>query len=105
VVDAAGNTNSCAFAVLVQPSSAPAFRILSILREGNNVRVSWSTPGGRTNQLQATTGHASGSFSNNFSDIDVPVIIEPYGDAITNRVEPGGATNQPARYYRVRLVP
>jgi hypothetical protein len=38
-------------------------------------------------------------------DISAPIIIPGTGDATTNYVDSGGATNTPSRYYRVRLVP
>jgi hypothetical protein len=76
-------------------------RITSILRQGNNVLLTWATIAGKTNVVQATAG-ASGSYSNNFADLS-PVII-PTGSA-TNYLDVGGATNTPSRFYRVRLVP
>jgi hypothetical protein len=41
----------------------------------------------------------------NFTDISSPIIISGSGDATTNYVDSGGATNSPSRYYRIRLVP
>lgn len=80
-------------------------RILSVTRSNNDVRITWATDGGRTNQLQLTTGGPGGNYTNNFTDIGPQIIIPGTGDAVTNRVDTGGATNKPARYYRVRLVP
>ena len=79
-------------------------RITKIVREGNDVRIYWQTTGGRTNRVQATAGGSGGSYSNNFVDITPDIIIPGSGDHWTNWPEPGGATNKPARYYRVRLV-
>src|SRR5207244_15703 len=42
--DIHGNTNSCTQKVIVS-----VFQIVSIAREGNNMRVTWTTVGGRTN--------------------------------------------------------
>ena len=67
--------------------------------------IVWKTAGPRTNAVQATTGNANGSYSTNFVDISAPIIISGTGDATTNYVDNGGATNAPSRYYRVRLVP
>ena len=69
------------------------------------MRITWNTAGVRTNRLQATPGAASGSYSNNFTDITGDIVIPVFGDAVTNRLDIGGATNIPAFYYRIRLVP
>ena len=61
----------------------------------------WSTAGGTTNVLQAAAG---GSYPASFSDLS-PSIIVTCGVTVTNYLDIGGATNIPARYYRVRLVP
>jgi len=53
--------------------------------------------------LQAAAGAAnSGYGTNNFTDIFT--VTNTIG-TVTNYLDIGGATNQPARYYRVRLVP
>jgi PKD repeat protein len=85
--------------------SASAFRITSVVQEGNNIRVTWNAGGGTTNVLQATVGDEYGGYTNAFVDLNEPIIIPGTGDATTNSVDTGGATNCPARYYRVRLVP
>ncbi len=72
------------------------FRLLSVNREGNDLRVNWLTAGGRTNRLQAA-GVASGLFA----DLGVPVAIPGVGLVTTNYLEIGGATNL-ARFYRVK---
>ena len=59
--------------------------------------------GGLTNVVQATKT-ASGGFSNKFADIS-PTIVASGGDFTgTNYLDVGGATNSPARFYRVRLL-
>jgi hypothetical protein len=40
-----------------------------------------------------------------FADISGPIIINVTGDTTTNYIDSGGATNRPARYYRIRFVP
>jgi hypothetical protein len=54
-----------------------------------------------------TNGVRNGSYTNNFADLTgASQIIIPGSDIITtNYLDLGGATNFPARYYRVRLVP
>jgi T5SS/PEP-CTERM-associated repeat protein len=82
----------------------PTIHITAITREGNNIRINWNAWGGNTNALEVTAGGAGGSFTNNFSGI-VTNIIPGIGRAVTNHLDTGGATNVPARYYRIRLVP
>jgi hypothetical protein len=67
------------------------------------VLVTWATAGGETNVVQATAGLPDGSYSTNFIDLSPFIIIPGSGDAITNYLDSGGATNVPGRYYRVRL--
>jgi hypothetical protein len=84
-------------------NSGSAFRITAITREGNNLRVTWMATNGKTNVLQETAGSADGNYgTNNFADI---FIVPNPVSTTTNYLEIGGATNSPARYYRVRLVP
>jgi hypothetical protein len=92
-------------AYYVNPVPDPGtFRITSITTQTNDVRITWQTVGGRTNVVQATTG-TSGNYDTSFSNISA-IIIGSGGD-LTNAtyLDVGGATNVPARYYRVRLVP
>jgi len=84
-------------------TNTPAFRITAVAREGNDVRVTWVTGIGLTNALQTTAGAAGGGYqTNNFSDI---FTVTNTADTTTNYLDLGGATNTPARYYRVRQVP
>ncbi len=85
-----------------------ALRITAITAQGKDIRITWLTTGGTSNAVQVTSGAANGSFnSGGFTDIVGSLTILPGsgGDTSTNYTEVGGATNLPARYYRVRLVP
>jgi hypothetical protein len=88
----------------VNPPPPPGvFNVTSLVVQGNNNLITWKTVGGETNVVQATAG-TSGSYSNNFIDIS-PIIVGSGGDLTgTNYLDVGGATNFPARYYRIRLV-
>jgi hypothetical protein len=67
------------------------------------VLVTWMTGIGKTNALQWTGGTGNGSFAtNNFANL---FIVTNTVGTTTNYLDVGGATNKPARYYRVRLVP
>jgi hypothetical protein len=78
-----------------------AFRILSIMQESNDVRVTWLAGGGRTNVVQG----ADGVYSTNFTDISSNIFINGIGDQITNYLDFGAATNAPTQYYRIRVAP
>ncbi|MCI0745047.1 MAG: hypothetical protein L0Y58_06550 [Verrucomicrobia subdivision 3 bacterium] len=79
------------------------FRITSITREGDDIRVAWQGGGGTTNILQTTTGTPMGALIGNFTDAPPGIELTGAGDVLTNHLHMGGATNR-ARYYRVRLV-
>lgn len=83
----------------------PSANIVSIAQETNDIRLVWTTTAGKTNVVQATAGLADGSYTNNFADISLPLIVSGNGQVTTNYLDLGAATNLPARYYRVRLVP
>jgi hypothetical protein len=76
-----------------------------VRREANNIRISWIADGGRTNIVQATNGGKGGTFTNKFTDLTPAIIVPGVAQVATNYLDLGGATNTPARYYRIRLVP
>ena len=101
--DGDGFTNFQEFQAGTNPTnSASAFRITAIAREGNNLRVTWMTGTGKTNALDRSAGDLSGNFTTDFAAIFT--VTNTVGTA-TNYLDVGAATNTPARYYRVRLVP
>jgi len=78
------------------------FQVSSIVQQGNDMLLTWTTVGGKTNVLQAANGADNGGYSNNFTDI---FTVTNTVSAVTNYLDVGAATNFPARYYRVRLLP
>jgi hypothetical protein len=112
-VDKLVMTNSCSSlihtggtlivgSVILDPN---AFRITSVAREGNNLRVTWLMGPGQTNALQATAGGTHGGYTTNgFSDIFI-VTNNPTAGSLTNYLDVGAATNVPSRFYRARLAP
>jgi hypothetical protein len=74
----------------------PKDRVLSSTREGNNIRVTWQTMGGRTNMVQAAS-KVSGTYAN----ISSAITSTNVGLVTTNYLEVGGATNT-TRFYRLR---
>ena len=104
--DGDGMSNTNEFLAGTNPTnSLSGLRILSVVQQTNDVVITWATAGGRTNAVQATAGDGSGGYSTNFNDISGSIVIPGAGDATTNYVDAGGATNTPARYYRIRLGP
>jgi endonuclease G len=100
--DGDGQTNFAEFLAGTDPTNAAsAFRILSIAREGDDLRVTWTMGAGKTNAAQRAAG-SSGNYNTNF--VDVFIVTNTVG-AVTNFLDLGAATNSPAGYYRIRLVP
>jgi hypothetical protein len=96
-----GQNNFAEFLAGTDPTTnASCFRIVSAIPTGNNLRITWSCGGGRTNVLQSA-GDLAGAWANVSPDFVLP---NP-GDVSTNYLDIGAITNAPTRYYRVRLVP
>ncbi|HUI05668.1 MAG TPA: hypothetical protein VL486_01545 [Verrucomicrobiae bacterium] len=104
--DGDGHTDFQEFVAGTDPTNALSqLRILLLALDGSNVNIGWRTAGGHTNILQSATP-ATGDFAtNSFTDLSPPLEIAGSGDALTNYIDTGGATNGPTRYYRVRTVP
>jgi hypothetical protein len=98
------NTNQF-LAGLNPTNSASALRIISTVQQGNDILITWTTAGVRTNLVQLSAGDGTGGYSTNYGDLGLPIIITGTGDTTTNYVDVGGATNSPSRFYRIRLVP
>jgi hypothetical protein len=90
---------------LITPAvtNAPYLQLISISRQSNDITLGWKSAGGYSNIVQVTPGVA-GNYSNNFADFSPVIFIPGTMLTTTNYVDHGGATNRPARYYRVRLV-
>jgi hypothetical protein len=100
--DDTGSPSPSGFAIW----TAPEFQITAIRTVTNDVLLTWNTIADKTNVVQATPGAPDGSYStNNFTDISSNIVVGGLGQVSTNYFDVGGATNFPARYYRVRLVP
>jgi hypothetical protein len=99
--DGTGQNNLFKFQAGLNPTNpASVFRIASTTPTGSDYVVTWQTAGPRTNFVQATNG---GGYNTNFQNISEPIIISATGDATTNYTDVGGATNYPARFYRIHL--
>ncbi len=85
-------------------NSASAFRIIEVRPDDADMLVAWTAVGGKWYVLQTTTGYG-GCFSNDFVDLDAASFAFGTGETTMAVLHLGAATNAPARYYRVRLVP
>jgi hypothetical protein len=100
--DGDGQSNLAEFESGTDPTnSASSLHVAALVRQGDDVLVTWATAGGHTNAVQVTTG----SYNTNFVDLSGPIIIDGSGDTSTNYVDVGGVTNGSPRFYRIRLVP
>jgi PKD repeat protein len=100
-----GMNNAAQFLAGLNPTnSASVLRIISVIPQGNDIVITWTTAGGRTNVVQATAGDASGGYATNFLNLSGLLVIDGSGDTTANYIDVCGVTNSPARFYRVRLV-
>jgi alpha-tubulin suppressor-like RCC1 family protein len=91
-------------AVATLASQPPAeFRITSIQKAGDDIVLTWTAPGGSTNVVQATIGPNGIVDAASFADISDSIHIIGSGNVTTNFVDSSAATNQPARFYRIRV--
>lgn len=89
--------------LIVSVVASSPFAITSIVRQTNDILITWSTTGnGTTNRVEVSSGAVNGSYTNNFTNLSSDKFITT---ATTNYLDVGGATNTPSRFYRVRLVP
>ncbi len=118
--DGDGMNNTNEFLAGFNPTSSSAYvHITSISKTngGTDVRVDYLGASGdntytggpttRTNVLEFTAGTANGSYStNNFASTGVTNILSGGTGlgTLSNMVDPGGATNKPSRYYRIRVI-
>lgn len=79
------------------PAITP-YRVSRAVKEGNNVRITWITAGGRTDRLQVSD--KLGGFSNLSPVLSIPGI----GQITTNYLQVNGATNT-TRFYRLLITP
>jgi hypothetical protein len=96
------DSNGCT-AVSSTTALVTALRITTITLQGSDIQITWLTSGGTTDELQEVQG--TPGYGTNFTDFAGPFVIPGGGDTSTNYIDAGAATNSPAKFYRVRLVP
>ena len=99
-LDGDGASNLNEFLAGTKPNDAASvFRITALQPAGGDLRVTWTTVGGKGYVVQT-----NGDVSQGFTDSS-PLIPAPgAGESVTNFADPSSTTNGP-RYYRVRLRP
>jgi autotransporter-associated beta strand protein len=101
--DGDGMSNWAEYLTGTDPTNPQSYlHLLSASVQGSDEGVSWTTVGGYSYVLQAATGLNA---TNGFTDISPVVTDSGDGESVTTYIEPGGATNGPVRFYRVRLGP
>jgi len=102
--DGDGQSNLAEFLAHTDPNNgASSLRILNFSRQDPDMRITWTGGGGTNYVMEAANGGAGGSFTNNFFTL-ATVFLSGVGDKTNTYIDAFGATNKPARYYRVRLA-
>jgi hypothetical protein len=76
------------------------FHIVSVNPEAGNLRITWSTVGGKSYRVQT-----NGPITSTFGDLSPLISVPGVGESKTNFLDIGSLRNAPARYYRIRLGP
>lgn len=77
------------------------FGVVGTQTEGADFRITWTAVGGKSYVVQ-TNATPAGS---GFRDCCAAIYVPGSGETTTNYLDIGGATNTPARFYRIRLAP
>lgn len=80
--------------------SKSVLRIMRVAKEGNNIRVTWTTVGGHSYILQTNSIPGTG-----FADFNPLITVPGSTEGTTNYLHIGGVTVSNAFFYRVRLGP
>ena len=87
----------------IPTNGASALRITTVGREGSDMRVTWTVVTNKTYILQTSTNLVTDSFTNAANQVTILSVPGSPPISLTNAVHYGGATNVPARFYRLRL--
>jgi len=75
------------------------FRIVSILRQTNDICLTWTAPIGTTNVVQC-----SGVATGNFTNLSSPIVASGAAQVTLRYTHLGAATNAATQFYRVRQL-
>jgi len=82
-------------------NSLSVLRILSIAMTNVDICVTWTVIGGKQYYVQTNAVPGNDGFAN----LSPFITASGFGESITNFTHSGGATNVPALFYRIRVVP
>jgi hypothetical protein len=90
--DGTGQNNLFKYLAGLDPTNnASVLRVTSIVRQGNDVRVTWTSVGGHSYVLQSTKAAAIASYNTNFADASPVVAVPGAGESKTNYLDVGVA--------------
>ena len=97
--DGASNVNEF-LAGTLPDNPASLFRIVSVERDGNDVRLTWTTVGGKSYRVAS-----AGALNQPFTSLGSPIFVPGAGEGTTNFIDSGALTNSSVRYYQIRVGP
>ncbi len=91
--DGTGQNNLFKYLAGLNPTNqASVLRVTNIVRQGNDVRVTWTCVAGRSYVLQSTKSSAIiASYNTNFADASPVIIASGVGPSTTNYLDAGAA--------------
>jgi len=99
--DGDGLSNLREFQLGTSPTDpASPFHVTSVTMNGPDMLINWMSVGGMTNAVESASNPGA-----TWSNISGNIILTGVGLTTTNYNDPGAATNTPANYYHIRLVP
>ncbi len=99
--DGDGLSNLQEFELGTDPTDpASPFHVTSVTMNGPDMLINWMSVGGMTNAVESTPDPGA-----TYSNISGNIILAGVGLTTTNYTDPGAATNAPANYYHIRIVP
>ncbi len=99
--DGDGLSNLQEFELGTDPTDpASPFHVTSVTMNGPDMLINWMSVGGMTNAVESASDPGA-----TWSNISGNIILTGVGLTTTNYTDPGAATNYPANYYHIRLVP
>jgi hypothetical protein len=75
------------------------FQIATFAFQTNDAMITWTTTGGQTNVVQATS-----DLTLPFTNLSTNIVIPGASATTTNYLDAGAATNSVTRYYRIMIV-
>jgi len=99
--DGDGLSNLQEFELGTDPTDPTSpFHVTSVTMNGTDMLINWMSVGGMTNAVESASDPGA-----TWSNISGNIILTGVGLTTTNYTDPGAATNYPANYYHIRLVP